>query len=571
MMPCKPASPSYEGEVPMSDTIVSRLRSLPRQDRRLVTVLAAAALVALIIGLAGGLLTALVRAGFLPALPESGYRFLSIHGVSAFFYWLYFAQAALLLGFSAAERGNGGEKTGLVRHPLALLGSIAMVLGFVLGLWASVMGSPPLYDGNPELLVDEPLTVLVFSLGYVMLGLGLILVPGSAIASLLSSLGRGRRRSLDALGFALLAWSGFLIVTGFAAIHAFLPALLWATGLGDFPEAQETGWHILFHNLHYLPLMATVVVWYILMQVLTGAKSAFGARFSKLVFSLYLVFVPPTSLYHMFLDPGLPEYVKVAGSALSLLVSVPTLTAFLVIVASLEIHARASGATGLFGWLRKLPWDHPATTAASLAVVNMMLGISLAFVLIQQKLAPLLSDTFFVPGYFHFFTVGTVSLSLLAGLSVLLPEMTGRHLRWPRLLRSLPWVASAGLLVFGSAGVAAGYMGVPRRVMDVTYGGEAPAVWSTLMGLVGLGGTVMALSLLVYAATVLASVFGGSKTAGIPFRAPIQWDGLPVGRNAAWTGPLSILVIAVAMYGFSIIGFELLQAVPLIASGATGH
>lgn len=555
----------------MSDTIVHQLRSLHLQDRRLVIILAATALVALLIGLAGGLLTALVRAGFLPAVPESGYRFLTVHGVSAFFYWLYFAQAALLLGFAAAERGNGGDKVGLARRWLSVLGAIAMVLGFVLGLYASVIGSPPLYDGNVELLADEPMTALVVSLGYALLGLGLILVPATAIATLLSSLGHGRRRSLDALGFALLAWSGFLIVTGFAAIHAFLPALLWALRLGDFPVGQETGWHILFHNLHYLPLMATVVVWYILMQVLTGAKSVFGAKFSKLVFSLYLVFVPPTSLYHMFLDPGLPEYVKVAGSALSLFVSVPTLTAFLVIVASLEVHARASGATGLFGWLRKLPWEHPATTAASVAVVNMMFGIILAFVLIQEKLAPLLSDTFFVPGYFHFFTVGTVSLSLLAGLTVLLPELTGRELRWPGLLRSLPWVASAGLLVFGGAGVAAGYMGVPRRVMDVTYGGEAPTIWSTLMGLVGVGGTIMALSLLVYAATVLASVFGRQKAAGVSSFALVQWTNLPVGRNASWTGPLCILVIAVAMYGFTALGFELLKAVPVAAAGAMGH
>ena len=117
-----------------------------------------------------------------------------MHGVSAFFYWLYFAQAALLLGFAAAERGNGGDKVGLARRWLSVLGAIAMVLGFVLGLYASVIGSPPLYDGNVELLADEPMTVLVFSLGYALLGLGLILVPATAIATLLSSLGRGRRR-----------------------------------------------------------------------------------------------------------------------------------------------------------------------------------------------------------------------------------------------------------------------------------------------------------------------------------------------------------------------------------------
>src|SRR3989338_6809071 len=224
-----------KGEVQMSDTIIHRLRSLPLQDRRLVIILAATALVALLIGLAGGGLTALVRAGFLPALPESGYRFLTVHGVSAFFYWLYFAQAALLLGFAAAERGNGGDKVGLARRWLSVLGAIAMVLGFVLGLYASVIGSPPLYDGNVELLADEPMTVLVFSLGYALLGLGLILVPATAIATLLPSLGRGRRRSLDALGFALLAWSGFLIVTGFAAIHSFLPAgIALGPGAGRF-------------------------------------------------------------------------------------------------------------------------------------------------------------------------------------------------------------------------------------------------------------------------------------------------------------------------------------------------
>jgi cytochrome c oxidase subunit 1 len=31
-----------------------------------------------------------------------------------------------------------------------------------------------------------------------------------------------------------------------------------------------------------------------------------------------------------------------------------------------------------------------------------------AFVLIQEKFAPLLSATMFVPGYFHFFAVGAV-------------------------------------------------------------------------------------------------------------------------------------------------------------------
>ena len=555
----------------MSATYASRLADLSVGDRRLIIGLAGAALVALITGIAGGLLTALIRAGILPADADAGYRFLTLHGVSAFFYWLYFAQAALLLGFAAIERGSGGGSIGLALRRVAVIGAFAMLLGFGLGLVATFMGSPPLYDGKADLLADEPGTALVFSLGYLSLGLGLMLVSAAAIATLLSSLGRSRQDGLDALGFAFLAWAGFLIVTGFAAIHAFLPVLLWAAGLASVPAAQETGWHILFHNLHYLPLMATVLVWYVLMQILTGVKSVFGATFSKIVFTLYLIFVPPTSLYHMFLDPGLPEYVKVTGSILSLLVSVPTLTAFLVIVASLEIHARAAGARGLFGWLRLLPWEHPAMTAAGAAVINLVLGIAFAFVLIQEKLAPLLSDTFFVPAYFHFFTVGTVSLSLLAGLAVLVPGLTSGPLRWSGLLRVLPWIASAGLLVFGFSGVTAGYMGVPRRVMDISYGGEASAIWSTLLILVGVGGGVMALALLTYAAGVLLSIFPFRMSRAVPGTPALLGATEPADKSAAWTGPIAILVIVVAMYGFTIIGFELMQSLPVVASGTVGH
>ena len=66
-------------------------------------------------------------------------------------------------------------------------------------------------------------------------------------------------------------------------------------------------------------------------------------------------------------------------------------------------------------------------------------------------------------------------------------------------------------------------------------------------------------------------MFGRQRAAGVSSFALVEWANLPVGRNAAWTGPLSILVIAAAMYGFTVLGFELLQAVPVAAAGAMGH
>ncbi|CAG0957185.1 cytochrome c oxidase subunit I [Burkholderiales bacterium] len=550
----------------MADLSMERMAALPAADRRLLKGMAAAALLALALGIVGGALTAAARAGFIDIVPATGYRYLTVHGVSIFFYWLFIAQAALLLGFASTENDRG-----LVWRRLAWAGFLPMLAGFGFSVAGSHMGAPLLYNGAPELAIDDPSGLLVFNLGYVLLGLGLLVLPVSAIVTLLTPRWQRRQRTLSAVGFALFVWAGFLMVTGFAALYTFVPGLVWALGVGAFPADHGTRWHIVFHNMHYLPLMATVILWYVLVRALTGVKSVFGDRFSKIVFSMYLVFVPPTSLYHMFLEPTLPGPVRVAGSLLSLFVSVPTLTAFLIIVASLEVHARTQGGRGLFGWLRLLPWRHPAMASIGVAVLSMALGITFSFVLIQGDLAPLLSDTFFVPGYFHFFTVGTVSLTLLAALAVVLPAIGGRAPWRPRLLRWMPWLAFAGLLVFGAAGIAAGYLGVPRRVIDVTYQGQAPAAWQALMAVMGVGGTVMALALATFAAGVAASLWPRREPAA--FGGPtVDWGGLVVRPGAsAWVGPVSVLLIVAAMYLFSALGFELMQSLPVSASGGGGH
>jgi len=551
----------------MADIYTERLAALPRHDRKLLKSMAAVALSALVLGILGGVVTAAARGGFLDIIPATGYRFLTVHGVSIFFYWLFTAQAALLLGFAAAENGRG-----LVWRGLAWAGFVLMLAGFGFSLTGSYMGTPLLYDGAPELGTDDPSGLLVFNLGYSLLGLGLLVLPASAIGTLLTPRWQAQQERLTAVGFALFAWAGFLMVTGFAALYTFLPGAAWALGIGAFPADHGTRWHIVFHNMHYLPLMATVILWYVLVRSLTGVTSVFGERFSKIVFSMYLVFVPPTSLYHMFLEPDLPGAVRVAGSLLSLFVSVPTLTAFLIIVASLEVHARSQGGRGLFGWMRMLPWRHPAMASIGVAVLSMALGITFAFVLIQGDLAPLLSDTFFVPGYFHFFTVGTVSLTLLAAFAVVLPAIGGRALWRPGLLRWMPWLAFAGLLVFGAAGIAAGYMGVPRRVIDVAYQSQSPALWMVLMAAVGAGGAVMALALTAFTAAVAASLWPQREPAPSHRGMTVAWDGHALRPGAsAWVGPISVLVILIAMYSFTALGFELMQSLPVTASGGAAH
>lgn len=558
------SAPALAVASPDTARLSRRLAALPAIDRRLTLAFVAASLAPLVLGLGFGLAVALARGGFLGLDPEVAYRLLTLHGTSAFFWWLYLAQVALMIGLAAGETTDG-----LKARPLVVAGLVVLLAGLVLSEVTALTRTPLLYDANPDLGREDPAAVAGMAGGYLLLALGLALTSLAAIATVLRARDRDTGE-MTAMGFGVLAWAGFLIVSGIAAVNAFLPNLLWALGRGTFPAHASTEWHILFHNLHYLPLMAAVLTWYAITAETAGTGSVHGATFSKIVFAAYLVFVPPTSLYHMFLEPDLTEGVRVVGTLLSLFVSVPTLIAFLVIVSSLELATRARGAPkSLFGWIGRLPWGDPAFAAMGVAIVSTLVGLVFAFVLIQEKFAPLISDTVFVPGYFHFFAVGAVTQTFLAGFLVMIPALTGRAVWRPRLLAVAPWLVFAGLVVFGACGILAGLEGVPRRTFDVGYDGLAPAGWSGLMRGLAVGGVIFAAALALEVWGVLRTLVGpaGQRTAAPPRAAVVVEP-----ATAAWTGPIAIVVVVVLMTGATIGAFELMRGLPIVAIGGhAGH
>ena len=141
-------------------TYPQRLNALPGADRTLLKGMTAVALLALFIGVLAGVATALVRGGLLSVPMADGYRFLTIHGVGIFFYWLFTAQTALLLGLAACEHGKG-----LAWRPLAWAAFGLMLLGLGLSMAGSVSGTPLLYNGSPELVRDNPRDLLLFNAG----------------------------------------------------------------------------------------------------------------------------------------------------------------------------------------------------------------------------------------------------------------------------------------------------------------------------------------------------------------------------------------------------------------------
>lgn len=543
-----------------------RMKMLSSADKLLLKAFITMAVLTLGLGIFFGTTTAFARAGFIEIDADRAFQVMTLHGVTIFFYWLYFVQAALLLVLVATF--SGGDIAIAWRRG-AWIGFILMTAGFISSEGSTLSGLALLYNAPPEIVseFDRPAAVF-FYLGYLLLGLGLLFVAIPAIWTALKPKLEGRIASWSSVAFAAVAWAGLLIVSAFAAMNAFASPLIWAMGEGQLNTNYTMGWNLLFHNVHYLPLMATVVMWYVLIEVLTGVKSIFGQRFSKAIFASYLLLVPPTSLYHMFLEPDLAEGVRLAGSLLSLFISVPTVLVFLLIIASLEVHARAHGGKGLFGWIAMLPWRNPVMVAVGLAVVNLALGGVFSFVLIQGQMAPLLSDTFFVPAYFHFLTLGTVTLTFVASLLYVIPAITGRALWRPAVLAKLPYVMTFGLVLFGGGGLTAGFMGVPRRVFDISYDGASQAVWMTAMSFVGIGSVFMALSMAVYIYALAVSLFTTPRVArdflaGLP---SVQWGGVIPKAQSAYVGPLAVFVLVGGMYAFTAFGFEMIARMPLSAT-----
>jgi len=107
-------------------SFAAALASAPSGDKTLLKALLASALATLAFGVVVGSIVALTRGGALAPAVENGYRLLTSHGVAAFFFWLYFAQAALLLGLAMT---HGRDRPALALRPLAWLGGAAMLAG----------------------------------------------------------------------------------------------------------------------------------------------------------------------------------------------------------------------------------------------------------------------------------------------------------------------------------------------------------------------------------------------------------------------------------------------------------
>jgi cytochrome c oxidase subunit 1 len=345
----------------------------------------------------------------------------------------------------------------------------------------------------------------------------------------------------------LIPWS-LGVISGTDALLA--RVLFWFTG----------------HPIVYFWLLPAYVSWYTLMPRQAGGK-LFSDPLARTSFILFLVLSTPLGFHHQYTDPGIGQGWKLLHAFFTFAVFFPSLLTFFNVVASLESGARARGGRGWVAWFGKLPWGDPSVAAQVLAMLLFTFGGVGGLINASYNLNLIVHNTAWIPGHLHL-TVGTAVTLTFMGISYwLVPYLRGRAL-WSRpLALGQVWLWFIGMGIFSHSMHRLGMLGAPRRTML----GAAPYVqpeWKALFPLVGIGGTILFASALLYflniVLTLVASRAPGpavpefAEALSGPEHAPAVLD-----RWRPWLALAGVLILIA--YGPTLV--RLAATTPLISPG----
>ena len=342
----------------------------------------------------------------------------------------------------------------------------------------------------------------------------------------------------------------------------FLVFLLpWSLGLRAQidPLLTRTLFWFTGHAVVYAWLLPAYVSWYALIPRQVGGV-LISDSYTRIVWILFLLLSIPTGFHHQYADPGISNVMKALHGVLTFGVFFPSLATAFSVMAALEIGGRRHGGTGLFGWVRRLPWGDPSVAAQILAMLTFVLGGATGLVNASFTMNAVIHNTTWVPGHFHM-TVGTaVALTLMGVAYWLIPYLTRRQLYSRKLALASAWIYTIGVLIFARGMISGGLAGMPRRTFmaEAVYSSDA---WRLPGLLTGIGGTMMFIGVMLFFLVIGLTIAIGRRDAGprdIPvsqtLTAPARqgWE-LWLDRIGVWT--VAAIVLILIAYGPFLIGY----------------
>ena len=347
----------------------------------------------------------------------------------------------------------------------------------------------------------------------------------------------------------MLMWYIATIGIAIAVVGFLLP---WSLGLIESvnPLLTRTLFWFWGHPVVYFWLMPAYLLWYTVLPSISGGR-LFSDPLARVVFVLFLLLSTPVGIHHQYVDPGIAEGFKLIAMTNTMFLLLPSLLTAFTVVASMEHGARQRGGSGLFGWLRALPWRNPAFTGMALAGLMFAAGGFSGMINAGMNINYLVHNTLWVPGHFHL-TVGTaVALTFMAGTYWLWPQLTNRQLysRPIGLAQVVIWFV--GMALMSNAMHVMGLFGVPRRTAEPQYQGfDFLASFGSITEFrlqLALGATLLFISTVLFVGNIAASSGTPKRSGhGRPLSQPLSGaaDSPAVLDNLRlWFGIAMVLVV----------------------------
>jgi cytochrome c oxidase subunit 1 len=257
----------------------------------------------------------------------------------------------------------------------------------------------------------------------------------------------------------------------------------------------------------------------------------------------------PVGFHHQYQDPGISAAWKLFHTFNTMAISFPSLVTAFTVCASLEVAGRLRGGTGLFGWIGKLPWGDPTVSASLCAMLLFLIGGFGGAVNASFVLNSVIHNTAWVPGHFHLTVGSAAALTFMGAAYWLVPKVSGRALELGLLAKVQPYLWFTGMLLFGVSNHIAGLMGMPRRIFEGAYAGQAQAqMWQSMTYVSALGGVILFVSAMFFVLVMLGTLLAGKPTA----QEPIVWAeplsaAEATARPGRWDNLTPWLFVAVAL------------------------
>jgi len=477
---------------------------------------AVAAVVFLLIGGLMGLLVALTRWPAVHLLPaEWFYLVLTGHGANVLLFWIIFFEIAILY-FASAVLLNSR----LAAPKFAWLGFVLMVVGAVATNVAVLQGdSSVMFTSYPPMQAKPH-----FYLGLILFAVGALIGCMIFFATLVVAREeRTYEGSIPLVTFGAVTAAIIAVFTIATGAIILIPTWLWSLGFISYidPLMYKVVWWAMGHSSQQINVSAHVSIWYLIAALLVGAKPL-SEKVSRTAFLMYILFLQLASAHHLLAEPGLDTSWKIVNTSYMMYLAVMgSMVHGLTVPGAIEAAQRRNGYDrGMFEWLRKAPWGHPAFSGMFLSLIffGFIGGIS-GVVLGTEQLNVLMHNTIYVPGHFHGTVVAGTTLAFMAATYIVLPLIFQREIVWPKLGRIQPYLFGIGAAGISLFMMGAGTLGVARRHWDITFSdANLSFAYSAgaflMMGLNGIFAIIAALGGALFVLVVVGTVLFGEKIKG---------------------------------------------------------